>query len=97
MMAIGIASIMPHACGGMILHVLIVIIQIKAPTAMSQIPPYQHHPVCLSGFNVGSVRQEPLVRVPMCTAPKGFIWRFQFKAYTLPLISIAFAIDLRVI
>ena len=59
MMAIGIASIMPHACGGMILHVLIVIIHIKAPTNMSQIPPYQHHPVCLSGFNVGRAGRNP--------------------------------------
>ena len=53
MMVIGIASIIPHACGGMILHVLIVIIQIQAPTGMSQIPPYNHHPACVSGLSVG--------------------------------------------
>ena len=79
MMAIGIASIMPNACGGMILYVLIVIIQIKALTAMSQIPPYQHHPVCLSGFNlgrVGRVLQEPWFESQCAQPLKGLFGGF---------------------
>ena len=84
MMAIGIASIMPHACGGMILHVLIVIIQIKAPTAMSQIPPRQHHPVCLSGFNVGRIRQEPWFESQCAQPLKGLFGGFSLRPILYP-------------
>ena len=84
MMAIGIASIMPHACGGMILHVLIVTIQNYVPTAMSQIPPYQHHPVCLSGFNVGRVRQEPWFESQCAQSFKGLFGDFSLRAILYP-------------